>query len=128
MLMLALKRSRSLAPGQSFCETFVPEKNIGLLRKLSVVILILTTVGILFEGLGGCVTDYGGKPEGFACFFHQSSHMVLYLTFAAVAGILLLEASSYLPLDSGRAALSLTLVLNYVLWHEHSLMKVCPVG
>lgn len=120
-LLLSLKRSRSLPPGEFFCAHYVPEKNTSLMRRLAVILLVILTFGILYEGVGGCV------PKRYHnCIFRHSEHVMLYLVYGFVSPVMLLEASGRVPPDSSRATLALGLLLAYVLWNEHALLKDDP--
>lgn len=120
-LLLSLKRSRSLPPGESFCAHYVPEKNTSLMRGLAVIILVILTFGLVYEGVGGCV------PKRYHnCIFRHSEHVMLYIVYGFVSPVMLLEASSLVPPDCSRASLALGLLLAYVLWNEHALMKSDP--
>eukprot|EP00568_Trieres_chinensis_P008436 CAMPEP_0183293464 /NCGR_PEP_ID=MMETSP0160_2-20130417/2141_1 /TAXON_ID=2839 ORGANISM="Odontella Sinensis, Strain Grunow 1884" /NCGR_SAMPLE_ID=MMETSP0160_2 /ASSEMBLY_ACC=CAM_ASM_000250 /LENGTH=279 /DNA_ID=CAMNT_0025454585 /DNA_START=60 /DNA_END=899 /DNA_ORIENTATION=+ len=120
-LVLSLLRSQSLPPGRTLCDIHVPERNFGLIRAVSFVLVVATTLGFIYEGVGGCITTVDIPWPG--CFSHQATHQILYLSFGFVGIVGLLESFKRFPADSSRMALSLALLLEYVLWNEHALMK-----
>ena len=64
------------------------------------------------EGIGGCV-DQRTPHDG--CFFQQSFHQTLYISFSFVGFVAMLESSHRLPIDSSHMALSLALLVEYLL-------------
>jgi hypothetical protein len=88
------------------------------MRIFAVIILVLVTFGVLYEGLGACVPSIYHN-----CIYKHSAHVSLYLVFGSIAPVMLLEASGRIPPDSSRAMTALAFLLAYVLWNEHALMK-----
>ena len=72
------------------------------------------------EGIGGCV-DQRTPHDG--CFFQQSFHQTLYISFSFVGFVAVLESSHRLPIDSSRMALSLAFLVEYLLWNGHAIMQ-----
>lgn len=114
-LFLSLRRARSLPPGASFVETHVPEKNMSLVRKMSVILTVCTALGGVYEGIGGVIATGN--------FFNQAAHQTLYTSYFFVGVVMMLESGRRLPADSSRCALALALFLEYVLWYDHAIMK-----
>eukprot|EP00566_Odontella_aurita_P017592 CAMPEP_0113599504 /NCGR_PEP_ID=MMETSP0015_2-20120614/42181_1 /TAXON_ID=2838 /ORGANISM="Odontella" /LENGTH=273 /DNA_ID=CAMNT_0000507643 /DNA_START=169 /DNA_END=990 /DNA_ORIENTATION=+ /assembly_acc=CAM_ASM_000160 len=114
-LVLTLRRARSLPPGASFAEAHIPEKNMPMVHKLSVILIVCTALGGVYEGIGGIIN--AGN------FFNQVGHETLYTMYFFVGVVMLLESGQRLPADSSRSALSLALFLEYVLWYDHAIMK-----
>lgn len=123
-LLLSLKRARALRQDgqqqQSFCETYVPEKNVALMRTASLASLALLIFGILLEALHACNDDSVPK---FGCMFSPLGHEALYAIYGSAFLVMLLETLYLLPFDSWRAMMVLANVLAYVLWNEHARMK-----
>jgi len=124
-LLLSLKRARALRQDgqqqqQSFCETYVPEKNVALMRTASLASLALLISGILLEMLHACTDDSVPK---FGCMFFPLGHEALYAIYGSAFLVMLLETLYLLPFDSWRAMMVLANLLAYVLWNEHARMK-----
>lgn len=123
LLSQTLLRARFLQPGQSYCESFVPEHDFRFLKAAAFSILVVVTIGILLEGFGGCVLSYTPLGLGEGCFFVQMDHEVLYFDYGCIAFIIILEIHGLLPADSWRAMNSLSSALASILWYEHAMMK-----
>lgn len=83
-------------------------------------LIICTLLGICVEGLGGQLLL---GEEGHS-FFRNLQHITLYSLFCFAGVVGLFEAYNWLPLDSFRAAVTVALLGESVIWHEHSLMKM----
>ena len=114
-LGLTWKRYRHLPKGEHFCDVYVPEPNMTLLRVVGHLLMVITAVGAFLEGLAGAMYASG--------FFLQLAHMGLYFSFFFVGAVSLLESRQALPPDACRMALCLASFLQYLLWNEHGLMK-----
>ena len=124
LLLQSLRRARTLQPGQSFCETFVPEKDFNFLRTGAIVVIVLCSCGILLEGLGACIDPDPDLPGfGQGCFFYQFAHEVLYLIYGCAGVVALIEIRGLVPLDTWRAMLSISTLMGYLLWQGHAMMK-----
>jgi len=110
--------SRSTNHVATFCDRHVPERSITLLRRVGILLLIVTTLGGIYEAMGAY---YDPNPN--IGIFHQLAHEALYLCFFFVGAVALLESRGLLMADSSRIALSVAFGLQYVLWNEHGLMK-----
>mmetsp|Transcript_54372 Transcript_54372/g.80660 ORF Transcript_54372/g.80660 Transcript_54372/m.80660 type:complete len:270 (-) Transcript_54372:173-982(-) len=127
MLALTLKRCRDLSTSYnnvdgsespSFCDVHNPERNSQILHGLGIIIMSLTTFGMIVEA-GGSLKD------GFG-FSHQLAHQALYLCFFFVGAVACLEARKLVIPDTSRVVLSFVFLLQYVLWNEHGRMKDDP--
>ena len=101
--------------GKSFCDKHIPERNTVLLSWTSIILLIITSIGMIYEAGGGYRDGIG--------LFHQLAHLTLYLCFFFVGAVTWLESRGSVPPDSSRVALSFAFFLQYILWNEHGLMK-----
>jgi len=127
-LLLTLKRCRCLdmkrkknnddAMTFSFANVYLPEHNHKLLLRSGILLMICTT-------LGGLVEVGGGIKDGLG-FFHQLAHEALYLSVFFTGAVCVLEGNKLLFENAHRYALTLTFLLQYILWNEHALMKVDP--
>ena len=95
---------------------FLPEKNHTLILRSGILVMICSVVG-------GFVEVGSGLRSGHS-FFHQLAHQSLYICFLFVGGICYLEGQKLLFPNAHRYALTVTFLLNYILWNEHALMKV----
>lgn len=112
-LGLTLKRARNLPRGVTFAEAHIPEKNSSLLIRggLSVILMALL----------GCATETGWDN-----IIAPATHISLYLSSAFMGVAALLEGLKRLPPDSWRLSVAVAMVLHYIIWHEHALMKQLP--
>jgi len=128
-LLLALKRCRYLdmkrkknedevAFSLSFADVYLPEHNHKLLLRSGILLMICTT-------LGGLVEAGGGVKDGLGL-FHQLAHEALYLSVFFTGAVCVLEGNKLLFENAHRYALTLTFLLQYILWNEHALMKIEP--
>ena len=126
-LLLTLKRCRDLQDKSrknegdddfslslSFAARHLPEQNPAVLLGTGIFLVICTTVGSAYEGV------LGMRASGY---FHQLTHQVLYLSFFFTAVVYCLEANKRLFPNSHRYSLTLTFLLQYILWNEHAAMK-----
>ena len=116
MLMLSLKRARSLNPGQTFADAHIPEKDPNMLRKVGTAMIIATTLGLIYEE-GGEILH--GKDKG----FHPRSHQAMYFSYMVMGYIGILESRKKLPTDSGRMALVICQLIQGIVWCEHAEAK-----
>jgi hypothetical protein len=116
-LCLTLKRVRNLPHGISFSDAHIPEKNSSVLLGGGLVLIPLTLFGLYFEAPGWGDWDSIVPPM---------THISLYLSYMFVGISALLEGLKRLPQESARGAVVLALLLNYILWNEHALMKEVP--
>jgi hypothetical protein len=114
-LLLDLRRTRNLRPGQFFCDRHVPERDPNVLRVLGIVMGFAAVVGSISEGMGGVVT--------FQDFFFQLLHETLYLAFGFAGLVTYLESKRRVPMDSNRVSMAIALLLNYLMMSSHSAMK-----
>ena len=127
-LLLTLQRCRHLdmkrkknndnAMTFSFADVYLPEHNHKLLLRSGILLMICTT-------LGGLVEAGGGVKDGLG-FFHQLAHEALYLSVFFTGAVCVLEGNKLLFQNAHRYALTLTFLLQYILWNEHALMKIEP--
>jgi len=122
-LFLLLIRARALRLGQSFCATYIPERDYQMIRIVST----WTLVGILFLAVrqvtGPCF-DPGNTS--FFCFLNQPGHVSMYGSYASIAIVALLECSGRVPADSWRCAVVLCSLMNSFLMTGHAPMKPTP--
>lgn len=102
----------------SFADVYLPEHNNILLLRSGILLMICTT-------LGGLVEVGGGIKDGLG-FFHQLAHEALYLSVFFTGVVCVLEGNKLLFENAHRYALTLTFLLQYILWNEHALMKINP--
>jgi hypothetical protein len=119
LLLLDLRRAKTLLPGQCFCDVYVPERDPKVLRSTGYVLTLVTVVGILFEGLSGYVM--------IGNFFLQLLHETIYLCFAFVGVVNYLESKKLLPPDSNRVSMVIALLLFYLMMRAHAAMSPGPV-
>lgn len=120
LLALSLRRARALPTGggSTFADCHIPERNATLVRIVGGVLVACTSLGFVYEGLGGYLCCDS--------FWYEASHMTLYASFLFVGAVTLAEARGRLPPDASRAALALALLLESILWHDHAIMKDDP--
>eukprot|EP00563_Minutocellus_polymorphus_P018545 CAMPEP_0197715866 /NCGR_PEP_ID=MMETSP1434-20131217/943_1 /TAXON_ID=265543 /ORGANISM="Minutocellus polymorphus, Strain CCMP3303" /LENGTH=334 /DNA_ID=CAMNT_0043300115 /DNA_START=36 /DNA_END=1040 /DNA_ORIENTATION=- len=104
-----------------FQRRHVPEQNPVLLRRVSVILLVSTTFGILYEGFGALYIDHDSHPD--KTFFSDATHQTLTFAFFFAGFTGLLESWQLLPPDSVRGAVVLALLGEALLWLDHALMK-----
>jgi len=114
-LLVALQRCRNLPPGKSFAELHIPERNPVFLKTMSYVVMIATSVGIVFEGMGGLL--YMGN------FFTQLAHITLYFSYFIVGVCGYFESQGRLAPDTHRAAFVMALIAGFLMWYSHGTMK-----
>jgi len=119
-LVLTARRLFKAESNEDFCANHIPERNKSLLKRVSLVLITCTILGIFIEGVGGQIL----LGEAGHSFFRNLQHITLYsmFCFAGVVGVF--ESYNRLPLDSFRAATAVALLGEAVIWHEHSLMKM----
>lgn len=115
-LILATRRLSKADSVGEFCETHVPEKDLGLMKRIGILVIVCTVIGILVEGIGGMFT--------WGRFFSNMQHITLYTLFLFSGIVGLMEAVQWLPPDSFRAGVAFALFSEALIWHEHSLMKM----
>lgn len=93
----------------------IPEQNQRVLFLIGITLMVCTTCGLLGEAVGGYLVM--GNP------FFQSAHETLYFLFFFAGMCTLLESYGALPPDSSRCGVAVALLGEYILWHEHALMK-----
>jgi len=86
-----------------------------VLRRIGLVLMICTTVGIVIEAISGI-------SDGLSL-YHQLAHQALYICLFLVGACALVESNGLLFPDAARCALAVSFLLQYVLWREHALMK-----
>jgi len=93
----------------------IPERNERVLFLIGTALMVCTTCGLIGEAVGGFLVM--GNP------FFQSAHETLYFLFFFAGICTLLESYKALPPDSSRCGVAVALLGEYILWHEHALMK-----
>jgi len=116
LLLLTLKRARSLPRGMSFQEAHIPEKNQHLMFWLGVVVAAST-------GFMLCTETY---YQIIVPAYHPLTHHVLYLSYILVGFVAILESKKRLPPDSHRRCLSLTLGVQFMIFLDHGMCKETP--
>jgi hypothetical protein len=111
LFLLGLAMRRAVAYGK----VAVPEENPRVLSGVGHTLSVCTLLGFLVEAIGG----YLAKGD----LWFQSAHETLYALFFFAGVCSVLEAKGWLPPDSSRAGLATALPGEYILWHEHALMK-----
>lgn len=119
-LVLTAQRLFKAESNEEFCSNHIPERSTSILRRVSLVLIICTILGICIEGLGGQL--FLGE-EGHS-FFRNLQHITLYTMFCFAGVVGLFESYQFLPNDSFRAAVAVALLGETIIWHEHSLMKM----
>lgn len=115
-LLLMLKRARSVPPGQTFTGLYIPERCPVILRRVGIIMMVGTGIGLILEVSGGVLDK--GNP------FFQLAHETLYFSFFLVGLCGFLESKGRLPLDTHRAAMVVAFIASYLMWHSHGTMKL----
>lgn len=100
-----------------FCKSYIPEPNFKIIHHAGYVLMILSIVGIIFEGGGGILTRENGT------FFSNAGHQTLYALFIFVGLAARYESNHIFPIESMRWAVALAEFGCYLLWNEHALHK-----
>jgi hypothetical protein len=116
LLLLMLKRARSVPQGQTFTGLHIPERCPMILSQFGILLMVGTGIGIFFEAYGGVLAF--GKP------FYQLSHETTYFSFFLVGLCAFMESRGRLPLDSHRGAMVVAFISSYLMWHSHGTMKL----
>lgn len=111
LFLLGLAMRRAVVNGK----VAVPEDNPRVLSGIGHTLSICTLLGFLVEAIGG----YLAKDD----LWFQSAHETLYALFFFAGICAVLESRGRLPPDSSRAGVATALLGEYILWHEHALMK-----
>ncbi|KAL9188198.1 hypothetical protein ACHAXT_006576 [Thalassiosira profunda] len=102
----------------SFADAYLPERNELLILRCGRLLMICSLVGGAYETMGGITRDLG--------FFHAFAHQALYLSFLFVGAVGCLEGKKIIFMGAHRYALTFSFLLQFVLWHEHAIMKEEP--
>lgn len=120
-LILTWKRLGALPTGVSFGSQHVPERNLSLMKRFSIAIMISTGVGWWVEALGACIDSRIVSTNH--CLLFQFGHESLYTMYFAVGPVMWLEAAGRLPGDSWRVMLGWSSVLVTAFWESHASLK-----
>lgn len=101
--------------GESAFVVPIPEDDPRVLRGIGWTLAGCTLAGFLVEAIGG----YLAKRN----LWFQSAHECLYALYFFAGTCALLESKNLLPPDSSRCGVVTALIGEYILWHEHALMK-----
>jgi Family of unknown function (DUF716) len=111
LFLLGLAMRRAVVNGK----VAVPEESPRVLSGIGHTLSICTLLGFLVEAIGG----YLAKND----LWFQSAHETLYALFFFAGVCAVLESRGRLPPDSSRVGVATALLGEYILWHEHALMK-----
>jgi hypothetical protein len=111
LFLLGLTARRALAGAA----VPIPEDDPRVLRGIGWTLAGCTLAGFLVEAIGGYVAKRN--------LWFQSAHECLYALYFLAGTCALLESRALLPPDSSRCGVVTALVGEYILWHEHALMK-----
>lgn len=120
LLILTAQRLFKSESVDDFCASHIPERNMKLLRRIGILAVVCTLLGILVEGMGGeLFLGQEGHP-----FFQNLQHITLYTLFcvSGLAGIL--ESLDILPKESFRACTAAAFFAESIIWNEHAQMKM----
>lgn len=115
-LLKTLQLAKELPPGRTLTETYIPFRDLSVVRNVGVAIMVFTILGALYHAAG----------EGIDASIRL--HMTLYSSFFMVGLVAFLESKKRLMPDSGRASLALCLLLNSFIWRSHGMMMAATVN
>lgn len=119
-LILTTQRLFKCDSIEDFCATHIPERNPKVLRRVGLVAVIGTLLGICVEGVGGELF-LGEAPHPF---FQNLQHITLYTLFFFSGVVGILESVDLLPQESFRAATATAFLAEAIIWNEHAQMKM----
>ena len=93
----------------------IPESNTKVLSGIGMTLMICTALGFLVEAIGGWLAKDN--------LWFQSAHETLYFLFFFAGFCAFLESRGSLPPEASRCGVATALLGEYILWHEHALMK-----
>ena len=119
-LVLTTQRLFNCESIEDFCALHIPERNPKVLRRVGMVAVVGTLLGILIEGVGGeLFLGEAGHP-----FFQNLQHITLYALFFVSGLVGVLESVNWLPQDAFRAATAFAFSAEAIIWNEHAQMKM----
>lgn len=118
-LILATRRLYRMGSVREFCETHLPERDLVLMKRIGILVIVCTLIGISIELTGGVIVWHH--------LFANMQHLTLYTLFLFSGIVGFMESRQWLPQDSFRAGVAFALFAEGLIWHEHSLMKMNSV-